>query len=148
MFAIAMLTNFSTSRLDSIRLTSDGVLCVAGCFGTKRLHQSSSGIMEVSYVPIFFASFIISCLSIPISGLRIGIETVSLIVFMFSNVCDPTCPRLSPVTKACAPLDNAIFSAIRVINLLYIMMRYWGGTESMISFCTSAKGTKKSVEWN
>ena len=90
MFSMAKLINLSISRPDSIRLTSCGVLCVAGCFGTKRLQQSSSGMMEVSYVPIYFASLIISCLSIPINGLRIGMDTVSLMVFMFSNVCEPT----------------------------------------------------------
>ena len=53
------------------------VRLLTGCFATKIVQQSSNGSIEVSYVPIFSDISIISCLSIPISGLYTGMEQAS-----------------------------------------------------------------------
>ena len=58
----------------------------------------------------------ISSLSVPMSGRRIGIPTTSVVRAMFSSVCDATWPRLSPVTRARAPVFRAIASVIRAMK--------------------------------
>src|SRR5206468_4188713 len=55
--------------------------------------------MEISYVPICRAISMISTLSSPINGRRIGMETAREMTSMFSIVWDATCPTLSPVTS-------------------------------------------------
>ena len=90
---------------------------VAGCLGTNSVQQSASGSMEVSKVPRRLASSVISSLSVPMSGRRTGIRAAASIVAMFSSVWEATCPRLSPVASASAPLARAIASAMRIISL-------------------------------
>ena len=59
---IASYTICSEARIFS------GTGFVTGCFATKMVQQSSNGSMEVSYVPIFWAMSMISCLSKAITG--------------------------------------------------------------------------------
>jgi hypothetical protein len=89
---------------------------VAGCFGVKSVQQSASGSMEISNVPSRCASPVISSLSMPMSGLRIGSDAAASMAAMLSSVCEATCPRLSPVVSASAPARRPIVSAMRTIR--------------------------------
>ena len=51
----------------------------------------------------------------PISGRSTGSVAAASITARFGSVCDATCPRLSPVTSASAPVARAIASAMRNI---------------------------------
>src|SRR5207245_500934 len=82
-----------------------------------------SGSIEMSKVPRRRASSVISSLSMPISGLRMGIVAASSIRAMFESVCEATWPRLSPVVRASAPCFRASASAMRTTSRRYITAR-------------------------
>ena len=84
--------------------------------------------------PISLALFIISSLFIPESGLKIGRLLVSDTALKLDNVCDATCPTLSPVTSAIAFILVAIIFAILIIARLKNITQYLSGITSII-FC-------------
>ena len=63
-----------------------------------------------------FASRMISSLSVPTSGRRMGSVATSSTRPMFSRVWEATWPTLSPVTRASAPVRRATPSAMRTIS--------------------------------
>ena len=87
-----------------------------GSAGTNNEQQSWSGKIEVSKVPSRRASLIISFLSIPINGRRIGCTAARSIIIMFSSVCEATWPRLSPVINTWEPIFAARALAILIIT--------------------------------
>jgi hypothetical protein len=79
------------------------------------VQQSASGSIEISNVPRRWASAVISSLSIPISGRSTGPVATSSMRTRLVSVWEATCPRLSPVVRAWAPICRARISAIRTI---------------------------------
>ena len=97
-------------------------------------------------MPICCATLIISSLLKPINGLRIGMLDASSMTVMFSRVWELTCPKLSPVTSAIEDCVLANCSAILIINLLYSIILYGGGVDTMMCFCISPNGTNNRVD--
>ena len=83
-----------------VRLHKVNLLEIQKAVGVNTEQQSSSGIIDVSNVPIVLATSIISVLSIAINGLKTGMLTEAFEQVRPCIVCDATCPILSPVTKA------------------------------------------------
>ena len=100
--------------------------------GTKNEQQSSYGSIDKSYVLIFLALFIISSLFIPANGLIIGSSLASETTCIFDNVCDDTCPILSPVINARAFIFFATSFAIIIMYLLKKTTQNFSGTCSII----------------
>ncbi len=100
----------------SIAATAAASIRVSGWRGVKSVQQSASGSMEISYVPSAWACSVISSLSMPIRGRRIGTPATSSMRVMLASVCEATCPRLSPVTSAGAPACRARRSAMRTMS--------------------------------
>ena len=92
----------STSSLASILCRSATLALVSTCRGSSSEQQSSSGSCDRSSVLIRRASAMISVLSRPISGRRIGSLTASSSAVMFASVWLATWPSESPVTSASA----------------------------------------------
>ena len=70
----------------------------------------------MSKVPICRARTMISSLSSPMQGRNTGIETAASVTPSAGIVCEATCPTLSPVTSAPAPMVCAVRSASRIIK--------------------------------
>ncbi len=96
--------------------SSSTVAAVAGLRGTKSWQQSWSGSVLTSKVPMARAWEVISSLSMPTSGRRMGPAAAASMAPMFSSVCEATWPITSPVTSARASAFRASRSAIRSIS--------------------------------
>ena len=90
----------STSRRPSILRRSSILALVSARRGVSSVQQSWSGSSEMASVPSRRASAMISVLSQPSSGRRIGSRTASSSAVMFGSVWLDTWPRESPVTSA------------------------------------------------
>ncbi len=84
--------------------------------GVSSVQQSWSGSSEMASVRIRRASAMISVLSQPSSGRRIGRDTASSRAVMFGSVWLETWPRESPVTSAALSSRFASASAVFSIS--------------------------------
>jgi hypothetical protein len=84
--------------------------------GVSSVQQSWSGSSEMASVRIRRASAMISVLSQPSSGRRIGRDTASSRAAMFGSVWLETWPRESPVTSAALSSRFASASAVFSIS--------------------------------
>ena len=82
--------------------------------------------------PMAWACWVISNLSMPMSGRRMGNVVASLMTTIFSGVCDATWPRLSPVTSAPARRRLPRAVAMRTMKRRYRTTRNADGATSMI----------------
>src|SRR5215813_7429104 len=140
--ATPICTRAAMSSRRSTAAASSRLIRVPGCLGTKSVQQSASGSIEVSNVPRACAWTVISSLSMPISGRRIGRPAAPSMHARLESVCEATWPRLSPVTRAAAPAARARRSAMRIMSRRYTITRAGGGTESTTSRWISPNGTR------
>ncbi len=83
--------------------------------------------MEVSKVPIRWATSTISSLSKPIRGRYTGMVQTSLVAARDCMVWEATCPMLSPVIRPRHSVSFAIRSAIRIMYRRMMMVSSsWG----------------------
>ena len=108
---------------------------VLGCGGVKMVQQSSYGSMEVSKVPILREIAMISVLSMPISGRRIGRFCAASVQAMACMVWLATCARLSPVIKASISLWSATSLAMRSMLRRMSTVNNTSGALSRIYSC-------------
>lgn len=114
-------TSASRSSLPLNSRTLSGFASVIGLCGTAA-HPLVLTI-EMGYVPMRSAIAMISVLSRPISGLRIGTSRPCCSARMFVSVCDATWPMESPMTTPEAPIFFAKRAATECITLLH--MTHW-----------------------
>jgi Cation/multidrug efflux pump len=112
----SIFTLFTTSSTASrmARSISSTSSLVAHFLGLRlNTAQYSGSFVESSYVPILCASFTISSLSMPISGLSRGISSPLSMAANACSVCEETCPSDSPVARATAFTTRATSAAAR-----------------------------------
>jgi len=118
--------------------------------GVSSVQQSWSGSSEMARVRIRRASAMISVLSHPSSGRRIGRCTASSRAVMFGSVWLETWPRESPVIKAV--LRSRFASACAVLSISRRCAITWSRSapELASACCAFPNGTTNSLDppWN
>jgi hypothetical protein len=118
--------------------------------GVSSVQQSWSGSSEMARVPMRRASAMISVLSQPISGRRIGSFTASSSAVMLGSVWLLTWPSESPVTRAAPPSRRASASPVLSISRRWATICSLSAPEEARACCALPKGTTNSREppWN
>ena len=96
-------------------------------------------------MPIFRAMVTISSLSIPTSGMKIGMSTTAPVTVIASIVWEATWPRFSPVTRAPQPSSLARRWAISIMNRRIMRVKYSSGQLSRMASWISVKETMFTV---